>query len=513
MSSSIPLQQFYPKHPVTLVDLGNVLALLFIAALCYRVGLVVYRLFFHPLRAFPGPKLWAITDLPYTYTSDICGTSTHKIAEFHKKYGPAVRVGPDRLALDGIIGWPEVYARRTGGNAEYEKAPRFFARGTEQAIISSPRDPHRRQRRQLGHAFSDAAMHEQEGIIMRYVHLLVDRVQEHVDSGKALNIVQWLNFITFDIIGDMTYGESFGSLESSNYHPWVLSIFEGIRADSFIRACRNYPTLGPLVEKLAGSTKGKENDELAITKGKVRMDLGIEPNGRRDFMSYMLKPTRDGDPGLSVIEALSNCPLLVAAGSETTATALSGFFFYVNRTPRVKALVMNEIRNAFKAESEIDMVSTNNLEYLHATLEETLRAYPPVATTPPRVSPGAEIDGKYVPQGTVIHVSQWVTFRNPEHFLEPDSFCPERWLKNTHPLYESKFDNDNRDVFKPFSYGPRDCIGKNLAYVEMRLIVSHLLYRFDFEVLPGQDDWHATQNTYVVWEKGPLYIKFSARGR
>jgi cytochrome P450 len=113
----------------------------------------------------------------------------------------------------------------------------------------------------------------------------------------------------------------------------------------------------------------------------------------------------------------------------------------------------------------------------------------------------------------VVHVSQWVTFRNPEHFLEPDSFCPERWLKSTHPLYESKFANDNRDVFKPFSYGPRDCIGKNLAYAEMRLIVSHLLYRFDFEVLPGQDDWHATQNTYLIWEKGPLYIKFSARGR
>jgi cytochrome P450 len=363
---------------------------------------VVYRIFFHPLRAFPGPKLWAITDLPYTYTSDIAGTSLHKISEFHRKYGPAVRIGPDRLALDGSIGWPEVYARRTGGNAEYEKAPRIFARGTEQAIISSPRDVHRRQRRQLGHAFSDAAMHEQEGIIMRYVHLLVDRVQGHVDSGKTLNIVQWLNFTTFDIIGDMTYGESFGSLESSNYHPWVLSIFEGIRADAFVRACRNYPTFGPLVEKLAGPTKGKENNELAMTKGKVRMDLGIEPNGRRDFMSYMLKPNRDGDPGLSVIEAMSNCPLLVVAGSETTATALSGFFFYMNRTPRVKAIVMNEIRNAFKDESEIDMVSTNNLEYLHATLEETLRAYPPVVMNPPRVSPGAEIDGKYVPQGVSL---------------------------------------------------------------------------------------------------------------
>jgi cytochrome P450 len=284
-------------------------------------------------------------------------------------------------------------------DAEYEKAPRIFPRGTEQSIIASPKDTHRRQRRQLGHAFSDAAMQEQESTIMRYVQLLVDRVQEHADSEKTMNIVQWLNFTTFDIIGDMTYGESFGSLESSNYHPWVLSIFEGIRDDAFTRACRNYPTLGPFAERLLGSTKGKENTHLAIAKGKARMELGIEPNGRRDFMTYMLKPTRDGNPGLSVIETMSNLPLLVVAGSETTATALSGIFFYLDQTPRVKAILMNEIRNAFQDESEIDMVSTNNLEYLHATLEEILRSYPPAATTPPRASPGAEIDGKYVPQG------------------------------------------------------------------------------------------------------------------
>ncbi|KAH6646644.1 cytochrome P450 [Truncatella angustata] len=484
--------------------------------LLFRVGLVAYRLWFHPLRRFPGPKTWAASDLPYIYTANITGTGIRQISDFHRKYGPVVRVGPNRLAMDGSVGWPQVYARRSAGEAEFEKAPGHFAPGFSKSIIASPKDVHRRQRRQLGYAFSDAAMHEQEPIIEQYVRLLGDRIHEHAASGKEMNIVQWLNFTTFDIIGDLTFGESFGSLESSNYHPWVLSIFQGIKGDSFQRACRNYRTLEPLLRYVFGdknSNKGDENRDLSGKKGRARMEQGLEPKGRRDFITYMMQPNRDGHSGFSLDEIMANAPLLVVAGSETTASALSGLFFYLSQTPRVKRILVEEIRSAFDDESEITMVSTNKLEYLHATLEETLRVYPPAAGTPPRASPGAEIEGKFVPKGTVVHVTQWTTFRNPEHFFAPDSFYPERWLRKDHSLYDPKFDNDNHAVFKPFSHGPRDCIGKNLAYSEMRLIVSHLLYKFDVEALPGQDDWHAKQTTFNIWDKGPLYMKFTTRER
>ncbi|KAK6083774.1 hypothetical protein SCUP234_03633 [Seiridium cupressi] len=480
----------------------------------YGVGVVIYRLWFHPLRRLPGPKLQAITDLPAIYTSYVAGTSIHRLTEFHRKYGPIVRIGPNRLALDGSVGWPQVFARRSGGEAEYEKAPGVFSKATQKSIIASPHDVHRRQRRQMGHAFSEVAMREQEALISRYVELLVERVESRALAGEQMDIVQWLNFTTFDIIGDLTFGESFGSLQSSTYHPWVLSIFSGIKGDNFVRACNHFPLISSLLVRLFGDqnvTKGDDFRELIGTKGKKRMELDLEPNGRRDFTTYMLQKTRDGNPGLSTTEIISNMPLLTIAGSETTATALSGFFFYVNNNPRVKDIIIREIRDAFKDASEINFVTTNSLEYLHAALEETLRVYPPAAATPARASPGAFIEGTYVPKGTVVHVSQWATFRNPEHFAEPDSFCPERWLKSTHPLYDSKFENDNRSVFKPFSAGPRDCIGKNLAYAEMRLIVTKLLYKFDVELLPGQEKWHAVQNAYLIWDKGPLYVRFTPR--
>lgn len=87
---------------------------------------------------------------------------------------------------------------------------------------------------------------------------------------------------------------------------------------------------------------------------------------------------------------------------------------------------------------------------------------------------------------TVISVYQWATFRNPDKFVDPDSFHPERWLPETHPRHDAKYANDNRAVFKPFSYGPRDCIGKNLTYSEIRVIISRILFRCNFELEAGQ---------------------------
>ncbi|PKS13144.1 hypothetical protein jhhlp_000486 [Lomentospora prolificans] len=500
---------------VTLPNTGLVVSIVIGLFIAYRVNLIIYRLWFHPLSKFPGSKLWAATDLPYTYTGNISATAVYHVAKFHRQYGPVVRIGPDRLAIDGSIGWPQVYARRVKGQAEFPKAPRIFGPAFEASLVAAPHDRHRRQRRQLAHAFSQSAISEQQSLITGYVHLLLSRITERAERKEPVNVVQWLNFTTFDIISDLTYGESFGSLEGSEYHPWVLSLFKGLRGEAFKRACLNYPTVASLLIRLFGGSNVKQSAKNTLViqkKTDARMALGPEPKGRRDFMTYMLRQNSDGQPGLSHVEIHANSAALVVAGSETTASALSAFFFYLGQAPRAKKLVLQDIREEFQDQSEIDVnFNTAKLEYLHAALEETLRVYPPAASTPPRECPGADIDGKYVPAGTIIHVMQWATFRNPRHFRDADAFCPERWLKPSHPLYDAKFENDNRAAFKPFSTGPRDCIGKNLAYAEMRLIVCHLLYKLDFELVPGQEDWHAKQRAYFVWDKGPLYVRFSLR--
>ena len=91
-------------------------------------------------------------------------------------------------------------------------------------------EEHARHRQIVGRAFSDKSLREQEPILNKYVNLLMQRMQEH--AGKTVDIASWFNFTTFDIIGDLTFGESFECLEKERLHPWV-----GLSSKILILSC------------------------------------------------------------------------------------------------------------------------------------------------------------------------------------------------------------------------------------------------------------------------------------
>jgi cytochrome P450 len=180
-----------------------------------------------------------------------------------------------------------------------------------------------------------------------------------------------------------------------------------------------------------------------------------------------------------------------------------------------------EIRGTFQSEDEIDFESVSRLPYLLACLDEALRMYPPVPTGLPRVVPkgGATIAGNYVPETvswaehnhasrdyansapqTVVAVHQWSMYHNDEHFKDPFVFHPERWLG------DPAFADDCKEAFQPFHVGPRNCIGKNLAYIEMRVILTRVLWNFDVQIAEDSLDWMSKQKIFNLWEKGPLNV-------
>jgi cytochrome P450 len=96
-----------------------------------------------------------------------------------------------------------------------------------------------------------------------------------------------------------------------------------------------------------------------------------------------------------------NVTLLMLAGSETTATLLTGFTYYLATHPSVYSKLMQEIRSAFTTQKDITMTSVEKLEYLNACIREALRVYPPVPTGFARVAPpgGGMVSGYFVPEG------------------------------------------------------------------------------------------------------------------
>ncbi|RSL97567.1 hypothetical protein CDV31_012980 [Fusarium ambrosium] len=491
-----------PRPPIGWLILG-----LFIA---YRVGLIIWRVFFHPLAGFPGPKLYAASYLPFLTQNMLKGTLAKDMASIHEKYGPMVRISPNRLAIDGSIAWPQIFARRPH-QAEFDKVPAFYGTEKRVGLLPSFREDHRRQRRALAHAFSESALTQQEGYIKNYVDLLMKRLGEHAQAGRAVDIVRWYNYLTFDIIGDLAFGDPFYSLEKSDYHPWVALIFSSIKGGSKYLFLRQYPLFRPLLYFLIGSDDLKnknENEELAKIKMEKRLALGV--NARQDFFTYILRNEKEGK-AITHEENILNARALIVAGSETTATAMSGLTFQLTHNPEIYDLLVKEIRSAFNSEEEINMKSTASLQYLHACMEEILRIYPPAAETPPRVSPGDVVNGRFIPKGTVVTVYQWATTHSPLNFTDPELFKPQRFLPASHPLYDKRYQNDNKAASKPFSAGPRDCIGKNLAYAEMRLVMSRLLWKYDLEAVQGQEDWVFAQRVYVIYDKGPFMVNLKAR--
>ncbi|KAI6600232.1 hypothetical protein MCOR12_004749 [Pyricularia oryzae] len=495
----------------TSLSFGRAAGLLAAALLIYRLGVLVHRAYFNGLSKFPGPKLNAITYLPFLWQSKVTGTFTKHTLELHRKYGPIVRISPNTLSMDGSLAWPLIFSRRPH-QSEFTKFPPHYGPEDSSGIFTASREQHRLQRRIMGHAFSESALREQWPLIKTYVDILMQRFKEHADAGKPIDVCQWFNYLTFDVIGDLAFADPFNSLTNGTYDPWVAMIFKSIKSFAQLHFLLHYRILRPLIWFFMDKENFRlaaEQKVLSVNKAEKRIAMGVNES-RKDFMTYILRHNDDGKNGMSHHDLLKNAEAFIVAGSETTATALSGFCFLIGQNRQAYDRLVAEIRGAFASEDEMNMITTNALPYLHACLEETLRLYPPAAEVPPRISPGDYInDDIYIPKGAKVSVYQWATHRSERNFVDPETFAPQRFLPASHPLYEQKYARDNKAAFRPFAAGPRDCIGKNLAYAEMRVVVARMLWSYDMELLPGQSEWLSSQRSFLVFDKGQLNVKLT----
>ncbi|GAD91552.1 hypothetical protein PVAR5_0124 [Paecilomyces variotii No. 5] len=487
----------------------------------YAVYNIINNLFLSPLSRFPGPKLWAISRIP-SQLSVLRGHSHLDISRLHEVYGPVVRIGPNELVFNTPAAFRDIYGSRPGQRTFLKDRNHYLppANGVDHLLCAVESGVHARQRRLLSYAFSDRALKDQESLITKYVDLLIDRLREHAvkdsDEHKTkVDIKSWMNYTMFDITGDLMFSESFNCLEESQLHPWIGLIFNSIKALAIIGAVNQFPAISAILDKLIPRSvvqKGVDHFNLGCEKVDRRLEMGSD---KPDFISVMLKnglSKKDGQYGedakiMSRAELHSNAFILIIAGSETSATVLSGCIYYLCRHPTVMDRLINEIRGAFSTDSDINFNKTSTLTYLAAVIEESLRMYPPVVTGLARVPPagGETVDGYFVPEGTTVSCHHYACYRSSSNFALPNEFIAERWLRT-----DTQFDSDKKDVLQPFSLGPQSCLGKNLAYAEIRLILCKLLFHFDIELCPESVNW-VDQEVYFLWDKPALMVNLIER--
>ncbi|KAF5610197.1 isotrichodermin C-15 hydroxylase (cytochrome P-450 monooxygenase CYP65A1) [Fusarium subglutinans] len=374
---------------------------------------IIYRLFFHPLAKFPGPKLAAVSDPFPKY--ELIGRNSQ---------GDVVRIAPNELSFATVQAYQDIYGHATKGKKKFIKSDWYESSGDHPGIVTV-RDPaqHSRQRKYLSHAFSAKSLRGQETLIHSYVDMFIGQLRKLGNpEGSGINVEGALNWLTFDIIE------------------------------------------------------------------------------RGDFFSHLLSKGGNDVPEQELCEQSST---LIVAGSETTATCLTGIVYCLlsNRSCLVK--LTDEVRSRFQSETEITGDATAELKYLPAVIEEGLRIFPPAPFGLPRISPGAAIDGHYIPSGVVVSVDHWTTKHDGRYWKEPHSFIPERWIDENA--------SDVKQASQPFSLGPRSCLGINLAYLEMRIILAKMVYHFDWELVDSDVDLFRDAKLFLLWKKPALMVRFYPR--
>ena len=481
--------------------------------LLYLLATAIYNVTLHPLSKFVGPKIWAASPLPYC-RAQLSGNIHHVLLDLHSRYGDVVRIAPNQLSYVSDVVWKDVWAYRQG-HGEFMKSQLSVAPTVNGVlgILGAPREAHSRYRRLLSHAFSSNGLREQEPKVEKYVDLFVQRLKEYSPEGPQ-DILAWLNWATFDLIGDLAFGEPFNCLEDARLHPWIEAIYGNLKVSVLTSHVAFYGfswILPWLVPKRLFELR-LINYQYVSDKIERRVKLGQE---RGDFLDKIIGQTSD-KKGMTVEELKSNASNLTLAGSETTATLLSGTIYLLLTHPQVLSKLQHEIFNSFQSEKEISVSGLHELKYLQMVLLEAMRFYPPVPSQAIRTVPagGDTVAGQSLPAGTLIHFSQYAAYHLASNFANPDSFTPERW-ENEGDVPE-EFVNDKRAVMEPFSVGTRNCIGKNLAWAELRLFLVKILWNFEMELARDtteQGDWLASQKVYILWEKSPLWVTLSPQTR
>ncbi|KAJ4982512.1 averantin oxidoreductase [Stagonosporopsis vannaccii] len=421
----------------------------------------IYRIYFHPLRNFPGPKLRVASRIPWHYAT-LTGSRNKLLSALHAQYGHIVRVNPDELSFTDPDSWKDIYGHGTKANPGEtpQKDWKKYGRSVNHAysLIQAPPKDHARMRKIFAPAFSDRALKQQEPLFVRYADLLIAKCREgmETDPGKKWDLVRMYNFTTFDIMGDLTFGESLHMLDRTDYDPWVSAIFDSIVMITCLSAMMDYPWLFSAFKWLMPSSVNKkqlEHFQHSVTRVTKRLDKGRNADGV-DLWDLVLSQ-KEGK-GLSRDEMDANSSLFMMAGTETTATLLSGLTYQLLKTPESMEKLVKEIRDQFASAEEMTMERLAALPYLNACIKEAFRVYPPSPLTPPRVAPGqgSTVVGQFIPPGSVLSIPQYVMNTHEKNFKKPLDYIPERWLGN------QEFESDQRHAVQPFSVGPMDCVGK-----------------------------------------------------
>ncbi|KAI0477089.1 cytochrome P450 [Xylariaceae sp. FL0804] len=491
-------------------------AVVFALAFAYLAARTVYNLYFHPLSKFPGPKVAAITDLWWAYASTT-GKYPWMTEEVLKQHGNVVRIAPNELVFITPQAAKDIYLAQEK-NLELFVQVGYDALDTGDGGISGETNPirHREIAKRLSPAFSMRNFKAKEAAIQGHFDLFIKRMREFGDQGVEMQ--RWTDWLALDLAADMTYGRDMGHVRDMKDSTFLGSTLKLNLFLTLSQITRKFRLLSPLIyltipPRVWLSMPSLLRMNAEVIKGRM------ERRGKTEHLDYFeqLAPADQPPPeDKKHLYHLQNVAgQLLLASWQPLANQFYSLIFFLLREPDAYTALVQEIRTHFRDSKEmaVNTESTASLKYLQACVQESLRLHQETVDGLPRVSPGALVDGMYIPQGVTCQISYFAAARSARFFAEPLKFRPQRWLPPDHPRYEEKYRGDNLKASKPFSQGPRGCPGGAIAVTTIRLFIAMVLLEFDLEAGPGQHDLSFDRHFRFMtfWERPPFWVRFKSR--
>ncbi|KAM0207466.1 hypothetical protein ACHAPQ_011884 [Fusarium lateritium] len=250
-----------------------------------------------------------------------------------------------------------------------------------------------------------------------------------------------------------------------------------------------FPWLMSMLSKIPGATGtyarftdwcGKElQAKRTVVESEKEIFKAQDP---RDVISWLIRAEKENDrsapPGEGAFQEDSR--LMIIAGSDTTSVALTNALFYLTKHPHIYHKLQQLVQAEFPSgEKEWTYEKVKAIKFLDYIICETLRLKPSVPAGLTRLTPptGIQIDEVFIPGDTIVSVPAYTIHRDPRYWESALDFRPERWETL----------NPEKAPWIPFSRGQFSCPGRNLAFLELRMVLSRIALRYNLAFPAGED--------------------------
>ncbi|KAL6407680.1 cytochrome p450 [Ilyonectria robusta] len=473
-ASGVALWQLFPaEYPSLLVSFTTASQLTGILILGIVSSMMVYRGAFHRLGRFPGPFLARFSNL---YVTRLSAKKLHlyeEIQSLHHKYGDYVRIGPSEISIND----PRAVLLIHGAQSKCGKGPWYeILRPRVSLQMIRNKSEHIRRRKTWDRGFSAKALRDYEPRVIKHTDNFIAQLEKM--ENTPVNITDWFNFYSFDVMGDLAWGKSFGMVSGGIKHYFMTSLHADM---TNIGLFTHMLWLFPLFK----ATPIINSEHIKFwnwVKAQVDERRRTKPESP-DVFSWLLESheSLEHPTAQDEMDLIGDAYLIAVAGSDTTAASLTCLFYELALHQEQLKALQTEVDTFSEGQEQLDLRGLAKLPHLDAIINEVLRLHPPVPSGLQRMTPpeGLTIGDTFVPGNTIVQCPTHTMHRDARYFERPDEFLPQRWST------EKELTKD-ASVFVPFSTGRYSCIGKQLGLMEVRYMTAQIVRKYDVALAKDQ---------------------------